>query len=287
MKSIVLTDSTSDLESGQADAIGLRVIPLTVRFDGRDWLDHHELGSDELFRRVEAGADMPVTAPPTVQTYRDTLDDLLQRHDHVFAVHLSSRLSDTHAHATEAALAFPGRVTVHDSWQSAAGLALQAERAARLLRDGVPATQVAAALTTLRSQATTRMCLNTLRYLQRGGRIGGAAALLGGLLNLKPILGLREGRVEACARTVGAGRALNHMTEQLRTCAASLPQGRVAFFHNGAPDNVDALRFEARRLGVQESMTLSLGTVLSAHSGPGVFGFSFEPAHVWQNFRAY
>ncbi|WP_343758007.1 DegV family protein [Deinococcus depolymerans] len=287
MNSIVLTDSTSDLEAGQADAIGLRVIPLTVHFDGRDWLDHQELGSEELFRRVDAGAAMPVTAPPTVQAYRETLEALLQRHDHVLAVHVSSRLSDTCSHAAEAALAFPGRVTVHDSWQSAAGLALQAERAARLMRDHVPAAQVAQVLQSLRQYAQTRMCLNTLGYLQRGGRIGGAAALLGGLLNLKPILGLREGRVEPFARAVGAGRAMNSMTEQLRACAASLPQGRVAFFHNGASDSVDALRFEARRLGVQESMTLSLGTVLSAHSGPGVFGFSFEPAHVWQNFRSY
>lgn len=287
MNSIVLTDSTSDLEAGQADAIGLRVIPLTVHFDGHDWLDHQELGSDELFRRVDAGAGMPITAPPSVQAYRDTLDDLLRTHDHVFAVHLSSRLSDTYAHATEAARSFPGRVTVHDSWQSAAGLALQAERAARLLRDGVPAAQVAAALTALRPYATTRMCLNTLSYLQRSGRIGGAAALVGGLLNMKPIIGLRDGRVEPFTRALGTRRALNSMTEQLRACDRELPHGRVAFFHNGAPDSVEALRFEARRLGVQESMTLGLGTVLSAHGGPGVFGFSFEPAKVWQNFRAY
>lgn len=287
MNAAVLTDSTCDLDAQQAQALGIHLIPLNLHFDGREWVDHRELNSHELFRRVEAGADLPSTRPPSVQTYRDTVENLLHRYDHVFALHLSSKLSDTVTLARQAADAFPGRVTVHDSWNSSGALALQAERAARLLQENLPVPVVQAVLETLRPQARTHMCLNTLGYLHKSGRIGNAAALMGGLLNFKPILGLKAGVVEAVARPVGTGRATTHMRALLRQYAHSTPLGRVAFFHNGNPAGVAALQDEAERLNLPHFLTLELGTVLSAHGGPGVFGFSFEPMTVWHDFRAY
>lgn len=203
----------------------------------------------------------------------------------MFAVHLSSRLSDTYAHATEAARSFPAASPSTTPGSPPPDWPFRPNAPPACCETAYPPRR-SRPLTALRRRHHPH-APNTLSYLQRSGRIGGAAALVGGLLNMKPIIGLRDGRVEPFTRALGTRRALNSMTEQLRACARELPHGRVAFFHNGAPDSVEALRFEARRLGVQESMTLGLGTVLSAHGGPGVFGFSFEPAKVWQNFRAY
>lgn len=287
MNTAVLTDSTCDLNAQQAESLGVHIIPLNVQFDGRVWLDHQELGSQELFRRIDAGAAMPTTAPPSVTAYQDTLERLLNRHDHVFALHLSSKLSQTYEHARQAARAFPGRVTVHDTWNSSGALALQAERVGRLLQEGLPPSLIHEVLQTLRPHARTHMCLNTLDYLEKNGRIGGAITWIGSLLHMKPIVGLKEGQVEGYARPLGGLRAANQMRELLRHYARHTPLGRVAFFHNGNPEGVAALQDEARGLELAHFLTLDLGTVLSAHGGPGVFGFSFEPATVWHQFKGY
>lgn len=240
-----------------------------------------------MFRRMQAGAAMPSSSPPSVSDYQDKLEHLLESHEHVFAVHLSSKLSETYTHATQAAAAFPGRVTVVDSWNSAGALAMQAERAARLLKQQIPPEKVKEVLESLRPITSTRMCLNTLNHLRINGRIGGATALLGGLLNLKPIVGLQDGKVEAFGRALGNQRAKKLMVALLGEYAQTTPHARVAFFHNGNLEGVEELRHEARRLLLQTPFTLELGTVLSTHGGPGVYGFSFEPVAVWSNFQAY
>lgn len=287
MKSAVLTDSTSDLEANQAEVMGIHLVPLTVHFDGHDWLDHQELRSAELFKRIQAGADMPSTSPPSRDSYHHKLEELLHYHDHIVAVHLSSHLSETYQQAEEIARFFPGRVTVVDSWNSAGALAMQAERAARLLKEGVPPEQIKTALTLLRPQARTNMCIDTLAYLRKNGRIGGAASLIGGLINLKPVIGLKDGKVEAFGRALGAKRAMGQMTKLLETYAQDCPNGRVAFFHNGQEEAVEELKYHSRRLLLQNPFNLELGTVLSAHGGPGVYGFSFEPVNIWHEFKAY
>lgn len=240
-----------------------------------------------MFRRIAQGAALPSTQPPTVRAYQDKLEKLLQRHEHVFAVHISQKLSETVQHARQAAQAFAGRVTVVDSYNSSGALAMQAQRAARLLAQQVPPEQVKAILELLSAQVSTRMCLNTMSYLHKNGRIGGAVALLGGWLNIKPIVGLQDGQVEAFGRPLGAQRALKQMRGLVEEYAATTPHCRMALFHNGNPEGVAELQHLARRLKMPPPIVLSLGTVLSAHGGPGVFGFSLEPITVWHGYRPF
>ncbi|GAA5501562.1 hypothetical protein Dxin01_01294 [Deinococcus xinjiangensis] len=179
-----------------------------MQFDSKVWVDHQELGSEELFKRVAKGAAMPSTQPPTVEAYCAKLEELLQKHEHVFAVHISHKLSQTVEHAQQAAQAFAGRVTVVDAYNSSGALTMQAHRASRLLTQQIAPEQVKVLLELLLPQVSTRMCLNTMSYLHKNGHIGGATALLGGWLNIKPIVGLQDGKVEAFGRPLGAPRAL-------------------------------------------------------------------------------
>lgn len=267
--------------------MGIHILPLTVQFDGKVWVDHQELGSEELFKRVAKGAAMPSTQPPTVEAYCANLEELLQKHEHVFAVHISHKLSQTVEHAQQAAQAFAGRVTVVDAYNSSGALAMQAQRASRLLTQQIAPEQVKVLLELLRPQVSTRMCLNTMSYLHKNGRIGGATALLGGWLNIKPIVGLQDGKVEAFGRPLGAPRALKQMAGLVEEYAAITPHCRMTLFHNGNEEGVAELRYVARRLQMPVPPVLQLGTVLSAHGGPGVFGFSIEPITVWHNYRPF
>lgn len=287
MKTAVLTDSTSDLGDTQAELLGIHVILLNVHFDGHDWLDHQELRPAELFRRVAAGAEMPSTSPPSPERYRACLEELLGKSQNVLAIHLSSKLSETYNQAQAIAQEYGGRVTVVDSQNATAAMAMQAERAVRLLREGYTPQQIQAVLHQMRGDVRTHMCLDTLAYLRKNGRIGGATTLVGGLLNLKPVVGLKDGSVAAYGRALGPGRAMNLMSDLLKQYAAQTPNGRVAFFHNGNPDAVEEMKDLARQLLLQNPFNLELGTVLSAHGGPGVYGFSFEPVQVWHDFKAY
>ena len=287
MRTVVLTDSSCDLTPAQAAELGIYLLPLTVHFAGRSWRAPQALSNSELFERVAAGAELPSTSPPELQEYHAVLETLLGQAEHVFCIHLSHHLSATYAVAVQAARAFPGRVTVHDSLNVSGALALQAERAVRLLALGETPQQVSEILTALQPLARAHMCLTTLDYLQKNGRIGRAASLLGGLLNVNPILGLDQGVVEPYGRPRGEHRALQQLRQLLAQYVQGAPEGRIAFFHNGHPKGVEALRHYVARLGVQQTLTLDMGPVLSAHVGPGVFGFVHEPIKVWHKFREY
>lgn len=287
VRTAVLTDSSSDLTPAHATELGIHLLPLTVHFAGRQWSEPQPLSNTQLFQQVAAGADLPSTSPPDLQEYRHVLEGLLEQFDHVFCIHLSHHLSETYAVAVHAARAFPGRVTVHDSLNVSGALALQAERAVRLLSLGETPQQVSDILAALQPLAHAHMCLTTLDYLKKNGRIGRAASLLGGILNINPILGLDQGVVEPYGRPRGEHRALQQMRALLAHYVRVAPEGRIAFFHNGHHQGVEALRGYVAQLGVQQTFTLNMGPVLSAHVGPGVFGFVHEPIKIWHNFNEY
>ncbi|WP_188961392.1 DegV family protein [Deinococcus aquiradiocola] len=289
MPTAVLTDSTSDLTPDEQRHFGLFVLPLRVRFQDRQFMDHQNIDAQQMFAAVRSGADLPSTRPPTLDTFTRGYELLLQRHDHVLSVHLSAQLSETVQVARRAAKLFPGRVTVVDSRQSSGALAMQAERAARLVADGVPPSVVAEVLEVAAHSAVTRMSLDTLEYLRRNGRIGAAAALLGGLLNTKPIVGLDAGRVVGVARERGREAAIARMTRDLKEQVRLQSSGgaRAVIFDNGDEEGAERLEAALREAGGTLFLRSSLGSVLSAHGGPGVCGFSIEPVQVSLRFRNF
>lgn len=287
MNCAVLTDSTSDISPELAAKLDIHVIPLRVQFDDREWLDGEELRSGQLFERVNAGVTLPTTRPPTEAAYRAKLTELLQTHDHVLALHITSKMSDTVLEAQKIAAEFPGRVTVIDSQVTSVALALNALRAKRLLQKDVSPEQIRTLLDLLLPNMQNRLCVDNLTYLQKNGRIGGATSLIGGVVGLKPILELRGGQVEPFDRALGAQRALALMIRQLEQYAQVTPDAQVAFFHNGNPDAVAKLREVAHRLNMTNPFNLELGAVISAHTGPKTYGYSAEPKTIWHEHRPY
>ena len=267
----------------------MQVLPLNVAFRGRDYLDHQDISAAGMFLGLSDGSELPSTRPPTIDQFRIATEYLLARQNHVLSVHLSSHLSETVNIARQAASFYPGRTTVIDSQQSSGALAMQAERAARLLRGGIPPDVIVEVLKSASALACTRMSLDTLDFLSRNGRIGAAAFLVGGLLDMKPIVGLEDGRVIGVGRERGRAQAHQRLVKELLVSIGQRPAGgvRVVVFHNGELEGANLLKAAAREAGAKVMMTSLLGTVLSAHGGPGVCGFSSEPTVVYHQFRAY
>ncbi len=271
----LVTDSTADLPPGWAEAHGVRVVPLYVHLQGKTYKDGVDLTAGELVRAVQAGAEIPTTSQPTPEDFKAAYAEALAEADQVLSIHISSKLSGTVQSARMAAEAFGGRVRVYDTLEASAGIGALVMLADELRRAGLDAEAILKRLQAAQSGSLLRFTVASLEFLKKNGRIGGAAAFLGGLLRIKPILTLAEGRVEPAGKARGEKRALAEMTAALKDWSQGRREPRVAYLYAGDPAAVEPLkaRIRAELPELKELYTGELGAVITSHVGPGTYGF--------------
>ena len=280
MNVAVVTDSTSDIHGALEAELGVTVVPLYVNFQDQVRKDYLEIKTNQIFDGVKAGAGMPSTSQPTPVDFSREYERLLLTHDHVLSIHLSSKLSGTYASAELSSRDFAGKVTIFDSAVASGAQAMMVERAVRMLREGKSLEEVVATLERVKRVTDLRFSVGSLDFLKKNGRIGGAQALIGGLLGIKPILHLNDGRVEAAGRERGPRAALENCIKHLREYKAKHGEVRATYVYADKPEDVDALRAAGREIGVQEFAVLQTGAVISSHVGPGTYGVLAEPVNV-------
>lgn len=272
----IVTDSTCDLRAEQLADYGLTSVPLSVLVGDQTYKG--DLSTSELLRRLSAG-EKSSTSQPSPAAFAQAYRDALKGADQVLSLHISGQLSGTVGSARLAAQDFGDRVTVVDSHSVSLGLGLQVLRAAQLAQQGQPLPDLLATLERARRHSTLRFTVDTLDFLRLNGRIGGAAALLGGLLNIKPLLVLRAGRVEAGGRARGQKKALADLAAHVRGYAAEHGAVRAAFL---ATPGGDASRREVRAqlegVPLEDLGDYEIGPVVATHTGPGAVGVALEPA---------
>ncbi len=275
MNVALVTDSTSDLPPRLREQVGVRVVPLYVHFQGKTFRDWEEITPGDLFSAVAQGADLPTTSQPSPQDFEKAYDEALERSDRVLSIHISSKLSGTYQSASMAAAKFGGRVQVFDSLAASAGIGMMVLRAHELLAEGQGLEEVIRELERIRDDHIVRFVVATLEYLRKNGRIGGAQAFLGNLLNIKPILTVRDGVVDAAGRARGEKRALKEMVKTFKTWREGREHVRIFYLYTGAEEAVHALQSEIRALGegIEEVYTSEIGAVIAAHTGPGIYGY--------------
>ena len=270
----IVTDSTADLTKEQQQAAGITVVPLNVHFGDQVFRDHVDLTTDEFFRRLKASAQLPRTSQPAVGVFEEAYRTLRQNGDDIVSVHLSSKVSGTHNSALMAAKAVDEKaIDVVDSLTTSMALGFMALEAAKLARAGKDRATITERLRALVPKARVICVVDTLTYLERGGRIGHARALLGSLLNVKPILQLKEGEVVPLGRARGRPQALSRLVELLERDGHV---SQLAIMHGAAPADAEQLRkrVAASYPGLDILLT-EIGAVLGTHTGPGVIGFTY------------
>ncbi|MFC5847588.1 DegV family protein [Deinococcus petrolearius] len=274
----IVTDSTSDLSPQLCGQYGIRSVPLYVLFDGKLHKDGLDIRPAELFTGVRAGKKTPSTSQPSPAEFAAVYREALEGADEVLSVHISSLLSGTVGSAQLAAQEFGGRVAVVDSRTVSLGLGLRAVRAAELAREGRPLAGIVAELERVAPAADLRFTVDTLDFLRINGRIGGGAALLGGLLNIKPLLVVQGGRVESGGRARGSKKAMQELSAHTAAYIARHGGARAAFLYTAggeatAQELADSLGGAAyENLGAHE-----IGAVVATHAGPGAYGVALEP----------
>jgi DegV family protein with EDD domain len=270
----IVTDSTADLTPEQQRAAGITVVPLNVHFGDEVFRDHVDLSTDEFFRRLKASPQLPRTSQPSVGAFEEAYRSLRQGGDEIVSVHLSSKVSGTYNSALMAAQsAGEGKIDVVDSLSTSMALGFIALEGAKLARAGRDRQAVAECLRGLVPKARVICVVDTLTYLERGGRIGKARALLGSLLNVKPILQLKDGEVVPLGRARGRPQALNRLVELLERDGKV---SQLAIMHGAAQTDAEHLRERVASSypGVDIQLT-EIGAVLGTHTGPGVIGFTY------------
>lgn len=275
----VVTDSTSDLPRALREKLGIAVVPLTVFLDGQGYLDGVEIQPDDFYRRLPGLAQLPTTSQPSPGAFAEVYRELLKDHEEVVSIHISARLSGTHAAAVQgAALVDGGRVRVFDSQLASMPLGLLVLAAARLAASGEGAEAVTDRLLELRSQVRVFFVVATLENLRRGGRIGRASALVGSVLQVKPVLTIQGGEVTPLERVRTFDRALARVIQLASEVDSG--GGLCAIVGHAAAEE-SAARISAELQSRSESLLIQpLGPVVGAHAGPGTVGIGCYPAEL-------
>lgn len=279
----IVTDSTADMPEGliEAEGLDITIVPLNVQFGAETFRDKIDITNEQFLERLVRSSALPTTSQPAVGDFEETYRRLTADGATVVSIHVSSSLSGTYGAAVLAAqnVGAGDAVRVIDSRSTSLALALLPIAAGRLVRDGAGAVAGADAVVAEIESMIPRLRLiftvDTLDFLQRGGRIGRAQALLGSLLSVKPILGLEEGVVVPVRRERTRARAL----DALVALAADLgPLETLGVIHVGVPQDAATLR-ERLAAAVTPPMdgaailTAEIGPVVATHVGPGGLGF--------------
>lgn len=275
----IVTDSTADMPEGliEAEGLDITIVPLNVQFGAETFRDKIDITNEQFLERLVRSSALPTTSQPAVGDFEETYRRLTADGATVVSIHVSSSLSGTYGAAVLAAqnVGAGDAVRVIDSRSASLALALLPIAAGRLARAGAGAGAIVAEIESMIPRLRLIFTVDTLDFLQRGGRIGRAQALLGSLLSVKPILGLEEGVVVPVRRERTRARAL----DALVALAADLgPLETLGVIHIGVPQDAATLR-ERLAAAVTPPMdgaailTAEIGPVVATHVGPGGLGF--------------
>jgi DegV family protein with EDD domain len=276
-KTVIITDSTAYIPAPLVKENGIRVVPLTVVWGNEALHDGTEITPPEFYARLKTAKVMPSTSQTTPDEFKREFTPIIEAGDSILAVLISSKLSGTVDSATQAKAAFPGApIEVVDTNTTAMALGFCALAAARAAKAGASLQDSAAAARRAVENSGVIFVVDTLEFLRRGGRIGGASAFLGTALNMKPLLTLHEGKVEALDKVRTKRKATERMLEIIEGRIGTRRPLRLATLQAAAEEEAKQLLETAnQRFHPEESVFSEVSPVIGTHVGPGTIGLAW------------
>ena len=275
----VVTDSTSDLPADVAQELDIAVVPLNVHFGTEVFKDGVDLTTDEFFDRLFTGPDFPTTSQPSVGEFMQTYTRVGDGADGIVSVHVSGKVSGTINSARQGAqqARIESPIEVLDTQQASMGVGMVAIAAALAARDGATLEEVAGAAASAIGRCQCIALLDTLEYLQKGGRIGKAKALVGSILKIKPLIIVQDGEVHDFAKERTRRKAIGRLE---RAAEGFSPLERVAVMYSTSRVEADGIAESIRPLttGEHEPMLVRFGPALGTYVGPNALGIGLLSA---------
>ncbi len=265
----IVTDSTADLPPEVAQEFGITVVPLHIHFGPDVYEDGVNISKDEFYRRLTSEPELPKTSAPSAGAFTEAYDGLAGETNEILSLHISHKLSATYNSAVmgkDGATA-DCRISVIDTLSTSMGLGLLVIRAAKLARDGATLDEVTADAESALLRTKFFGVVDTLEYLHKGGRIGKAGSFLGSILNVKPIIGLRDGLVHPVERARGFPKALDRICE----IAAEYKEiTSLAVAHTTRQEDMERIASQMSQFFPGDSILRSrVGATIGTYLGPG------------------
>ena len=278
----IITDSAADFTQEELRRLDIHCVPMTISFSDETYRDGVDLTSETFWQRMQAG-ETPKTSQPSPDAFLSEFEDAKACGDSVICILISTALSGTVQSAMIARdMADDDSIQIIDTLSAAVGERLLVLQACRLRDEGKDAQTIAAELTALIPRVRIFACLDTLEYLARGGRIPKAAADLGKLVNLKPLVALSpEGRVAMAGKAIGRHRAGDALIKMIQASPVD-PRYPILPLYTAGRENCIAFLRQAAQAGYACTIddAISVGPTIGAHVGPGVFGLAYVSAQV-------
>lgn len=276
----LVVDSASDITQTEAESLGITMIPMSITFqDGKEYFDGVTLLPYQFYPLLEQTNEIPKTSQITSIRFKEIFNKLTANGDQVIAIVMSSKLSSTYNSALLAASKFDGNVVVVDSLNASVGEKILCLYALELIKQNKSLADIIEELNTLKHKVNFIAAVDTLKYLERGGRVSAAAAAIGTLLSIKPIIAVLEGKVEVIGKTVGSkkvAKILNKLIAKSGTIDFTKP---IIFVHSGLlKDNINKYINESMELWgehLEQIPITILGNTIGTHVGPGAIGVTF------------
>ena len=274
MKLAIVTDSVSDISPKIAKELDIKVVPLTVIFGTEQFLDGIELSNAEFFKKLETDPNHPSTSQPSPEAFVKTYEKLLKEGYEILSVHVSAKLSGTINSAEQAIKAIgTNKIKIVDTGSASMAQGLVAMSAARAAKNAKSLDELADIAESTSKKTTVFVAMDTMEFLKRGGRIGKARAMLGSILNIKPIITTNDGEIVPHSRARTIKKAISSMINDMGEKDQII---EVAVLHSTTPDLAKDVLTQINAQNLNNPGTITeIGPVVGTHAGPGCLAIAF------------
>ncbi len=273
----IMIDSNSDFSEREAKSLGFLYMPISVRIDDADYLDGVDLLPEEFYQKLATCKNIPQTSLINEFRWQEAFEEATADGSEVIVITISSKLSGTYQAAVNAAKGFDGKVFVVDSMNAAFGEGALCLYAKQLRDEGLSAPEIVARLNERKKDICVYAVIDTLKYLQKGGRISATTAIIGTTLSIKPLVGVIDGEVKMIGKAMGYKKgcsALNSLIQRAGEIDFSMPMGYI--FSGSDRGNIEKYKKEsAHFVQDREVQAYSLGCSIGTHIGAGTVGLVF------------
>ncbi|EJV62698.1 hypothetical protein BWGOE4_22720 [Bacillus mycoides] len=272
----IVTDSTADLTQEVIEKYDIHVLPLSISVNGQTYLDRVDLQPDEFIEEMAKSGELPKTSQPAMGTFVEMYEKLGEDGSEVLSIHMTGGMSGTVATANSAASMTDTKVTVVDSQFISHALAYQVIEAAKMAREGSSLEAILKRIDEVRKNTRLYVIVDTLENLVKGGRIGKGKALIGSLLNIKPIASLEGGVYNPVTKVRSQGQIVKTLAKIFEEDTAGKVVKAVAIPHAKAIPLAESVKAAVEKVnGFTQSEIFYTTPVISTHTGPGAIGFMY------------
>ncbi len=274
----IITDSTSDIPIEQQELLGIDIVPLRVIFEDKIFTDGIDLKKEQFYEMLDKCTSLPTTSQVNPAEFEPLFKGYIDAGDTVIGIFISSKLSGTYQSAIIAKEALGSdRIFIVDSKSATFGLALLVYEAIKLRDNGISAEEIYKTLILLSSKIKFYGVVNTLKYLKMGGRLSSSAAILGGVLHIKPLVSIIDGEVKSVAKERGQKAAFSWILEKLKKDEPDM-QYPFVLGHSNALKTIDEfITYITSSIEIKAPIICEIGCVIGTHSGPGCVGLAYIP----------